>query len=251
MNRVNRFLQIIITLTALFWSTFSFAQEDSVTFTRTVGDFVNITISGARNGDFANVELIKVSEIHSHPILNAPPSVGGLPGLNIYAAVVTGGDVNATSRYSESFQMELPGTRWGIALYVADTLSDYQIGNFSMVDCGVLDKVFDYPNDDYYLYLDVTDSSFEAQPEGVITIRNLKVRGFDERKCICFYCVLFWGLVLSLRLRCPASTLNHPNFSHHRLMVICPCSLHRSHLHRQKNQISVMQVDYSIPLLWA
>lgn len=183
MNRANRFLQIIITLTALFWSTFSFAQEDSITALRTVGDFFNITISGARNGDFANVELIRISETRS--ILNPNPPCGESPGLDIYALVVTGGDVNATSRYSESFQMELPGgPHWVIALYVADTLLDYQIGNFSMVDLEMLDKVYDYPGD-YLYYLDVTDSSFDAQPEGVITIRNLKVSGFGD--------LLFWA----------------------------------------------------------
>lgn len=83
MNFIYRVLGITCALMAVLSATPSFAQEDHVTIKRTAGDFYDITISGERNGDFAEVQQVRTAK-NSIGYDNTT-LVGYHPYLNIYA----------------------------------------------------------------------------------------------------------------------------------------------------------------------
>jgi hypothetical protein len=180
MNRVFSLLAITGTLIAILSTTFSFAEEDHVTIKRVVGDIYEITISGERNGDFANLQMVRTARNsirYTDPIL-----YGSHPNLDIYALVVSGGDENARSTYSLTFQEELPFLVCGINYFVADNYADF--GNPELVDWLTLDnynRMYDSHHDDgYYFGVDLTNSSIESQAKDTITIRNLKVEDLEN-----------------------------------------------------------------------
>jgi hypothetical protein len=178
MNRVLRLLAITGALMATFGATLSFAQQDNVTIKRIIGDIYEVTISGERNGEFAEVQKVRTAK-DSYGYDNTT-FVGGWPSLNIYAVVVSGGDENAKSSYSLTFREELPFFVYEIHYYVSD---DY-FGNPELVDSLLLDNYsrnYDSHHDDgYYFGLDLTNSSITPQAEDTITIRNLKVEGVED-----------------------------------------------------------------------
>jgi len=183
MERVYRLLATALAgaLIVVLSGTLGFAQEDHVTLKRTIGDFYDITISGERNGDFAEVGLL-TTERHQF-FLNAP--VGPSPTLLIYALVTSGGNASATSTYSMTLQEELPGPAWSIVYYVTDNYNDFVMGNFKFDPKNSIAIRDYYPNDShfndgYFFDVDLTGSSFEPQPGGVVTIHNLKVEGFED-----------------------------------------------------------------------
>ncbi len=183
MNRMYRLLVITIigALIVVLSGTLGFAQEDHVTLKRTVGDSYDITISGERNGDFAEVGMLR-TERHQF-LLNAP--LGNSPSLLVYALVTSGGNASATSTYSMTIQEELPGPAWSITYYVTDNYNDFVMGNFNFDPKNRIAIRDYYPygshfDDGYYFDVDLTGSSFEPQPGGVVTIHNLKVEGFED-----------------------------------------------------------------------
>ena len=102
--------------------------------------------------------------------------------MNIYALVVSGGDGNARSTYTWTFQEELPFLVYSINYYVTDNYAD--LGNAELVDWLTLDnwnRIYDSHHDDgYYFGLDLTGSSFDAPTEDTITVHNLKVEGVAD-----------------------------------------------------------------------
>lgn len=96
--------------------------------------------------------------------------------------VVSGGDENATSAYSWTFQEELPFLVYGINYYVTDNYAD--LGNPELVDWLTLDnwnRIYDSHHDDgYYFGVDLTDSSIDPPAKDTITIHNLKVEGVND-----------------------------------------------------------------------
>jgi len=192
MNRVYRLLTITIVgaLITVLSGTLGFAQQDNVTIKRTVGDFYDITISGERNGDFAEVGLL--TKERRQFLLNAP--AGPSPTLLIYALVTSGGNANATTNYSMTIQEKLPGPAWIITYYVTDNYNDFVMGNFNFDSKNSIAIRDYYPNNDhfndgYYFDVDLTGSSFEPQPGGVVTIHNLKVEGFEDP----FWAIIQWN----------------------------------------------------------
>jgi hypothetical protein len=178
MKREYRLLAVTGALMAVLSATFSFAQEDHVTIKRTIGDFYEITISGERNGDFAEVQKVRTASY----VYDSTAPVGPWPSLDIYALVVSGGDSNSKINYSLTFQEELPFLVYSINYYVTDNYADF--GNPELVDWLTLDnydRMYDSHHDDgYYFAVDLTGSSFEPQPESTLTIHNLKVEGIED-----------------------------------------------------------------------
>lgn len=78
MNRTFRFFAITGAWVLTLGATFSFAQQDNVAIKRTAGDFYDITISGERNGDFAEIQMVRTeptdgdSAINSWGVLTPP-----------------------------------------------------------------------------------------------------------------------------------------------------------------------------------
>lgn len=62
MNSAYRFFAVSGALMTVLCATLTFAQEDHVTIKRTIGDFYDITISGERNGDFAEIQQVRTAE---------------------------------------------------------------------------------------------------------------------------------------------------------------------------------------------
>lgn len=182
MNHIYRIFIITSALMVSLSAALSFAQHDNVTIKRTAGDFYDITISGERNGDFAGVQMV-TTEVHKYMSVNMPLPAGSGPSLVVSAYVASGGDENAQSRYSLTFQEELPGPAWWIYYYVADSYNNFMADNLRHVKTISIRDYYPYNehfNDGYHFDVDLTGSSFEPQPEGSVRVNNLKVEGFDD-----------------------------------------------------------------------
>jgi hypothetical protein len=182
MNSIYRLLALPGALVAVLSATLCFAQEDHVTIKRTIGDFYDITISGERNGDFAKVQMVRTETHRWRYELN--PMGGNGPALLVYALVASGGDTNARSSYSMTIKEELSGSpAWGISYYVTDSYMDFIQGNVGQVKTIFIWDYYPYDshfNEGYHFNVDFTGSSIEPQPEGTLTIHNLKLEGFED-----------------------------------------------------------------------
>jgi hypothetical protein len=179
MNSIYR-LAVLGALMSVISATLSFAQEDNVTIKRTAGDFYDITISGERNGDFAEVQMVR-TEKHQWRFGYSP--LGPHPELIIYALVASGGDSNAKASYTHTFQEEMPGPAWMISYYVSDKYNDFAVGNLDHVKTIAIQDYYPHDshfNEGYHFDIDLSGSSFEPQPEGTLTIHNLKVEGVED-----------------------------------------------------------------------
>jgi hypothetical protein len=181
MNSTSRFLAIAGALTLTLGATLSFAKQDHVTIKRTVGDFYDITISGERNGDFAEIQMVR-TETHRGRFSNLSQA-GDQSHVIVYAFVESGGDTNAKTSYSMTFQEELRGPAWGISYYVTDNYTDFMKGEVGRVKTIYIQDYYSYNdhfNEGYHFDVDLTGSSFEPQPEGTVKINNLKAEGFED-----------------------------------------------------------------------
>ena len=180
MNSAYRFFAVSGVLMTVLCATLTFAQEDHVTIKRTIVDFYDITISGERNGDFAEIQQVRTAE---NSIRYDNTTLAGYhPYLNIQPLVVSGGDENARSTYSWIFQEELPFLVYGINYFVTDNYAD--LGNPELVDWLTLDnynRMYDSHHDDgYYFGIGLTTSSIEPPAGDTITIHNLKVEDVED-----------------------------------------------------------------------
>jgi hypothetical protein len=180
MNGINRLVGITVVFMTVLNATLCFAQEDHVSVKRIIGDFYEITISGERNGDFAEVRQVRIEK--SNILYDNTTLAGYHPSMSISALVASGGDENARSTYTWTFQEELPFFVYSINYFVTDNYDD--LANAERVDGLTLDnydRMYDSHHDDgYYFAVDLTGSSFEPQPEGTLTIHNLKVEGVED-----------------------------------------------------------------------
>jgi hypothetical protein len=189
MNSIYR-VAVLGALMSVISATLGFAQEDNVTIKRTVGDFYEITISGERNGDRAELQLVRTAK-NSYRF-DSTTLAGYGPSLDIYAQVVPSEDENAKSSYSLTFQEELSGPAWSISYYVSDNYMGFMQGNVGHVKTIYIWDYYPYDshfNDGYHFDVDLTGSSFEPQPEGAVKIHNLKVEGFEDP----FWAVFQWN----------------------------------------------------------
>ena len=181
MKRIYRIIEVSGALIAVIFSaTFIFAQSDNISIKRTIGDYYDITISGERNGDYAELQLVQTVTIN-FPFDNIYP-VGLGPQLEIYAYIGYGGDTSHKSTFSTTFQKQIFPSFWSIYYYVVDNNSGFFGGDpvfvkSFMFPTGLFKPDFD---EGYIFDLDLPGSTFETMPEGAFKIRNLKVEGYEE-----------------------------------------------------------------------
>jgi hypothetical protein len=103
MNSPYRLVGIAVVFMTVLCTTFGFAQQDNVSVKRIIGDFYEITISGERNGDFADIQMVTTDTHRFRYSKNLP--LGAHPALLVYAWVASGGHENARSSYSRPLQI--------------------------------------------------------------------------------------------------------------------------------------------------
>ncbi len=159
--------------------TLGFAQSDNITIKRTIGDYYDITIFGERSGDYAELQLVTTNTYNF--VFDNTHLMGLHPRLEIYAYVTSGGDTSNKSTYSTTFQKQIFGAYWIISYYVADSHSSSLGVNPVLVkNIWFPDSLGPDYDEGYHFDLDLTDSTFEPQPEGAFKIRNLNVEGYEE-----------------------------------------------------------------------